>query len=85
MTVLIKDPDVDRLVRELARRTGESITEAVGRAAAERIARLPLSPRAVAERRRRLRALLARTDAMPTVDPRTPDEIVGYNERGHFD
>ncbi len=85
MAVLIKDAEVDRLVRQLARRTGESITEAVRKAAAERIARLPLSPSQIAERRRRMRTLLVKLDAMPTVDHRTPDEIVGTNDRGHFD
>jgi hypothetical protein len=26
--------------------------------------------------------LLRRVDALPTIDPRTPEEILGYDERG---
>ncbi|MBM3530840.1 MAG: PSK operon transcription factor [Alphaproteobacteria bacterium] len=85
MAVLIKDDETDRLVRALAARTGETITLAVRNAVAERLDRMPLPARAVADRKRRLRDVIAKSDAMPTVDNRTPDEIVGYNERGHFD
>jgi antitoxin VapB len=85
MAVLIKDEATDRLVRELAARTGESITEAVRKAVGERLERLPLSARALADRKRRLRSLLAKSDAMPTLDHRTPDQIIGYNQQGHFD
>ena len=28
---------------------------------------------------------VAKFDAMPTVDHRSADEILGYNDRGHFD
>jgi antitoxin VapB len=85
MAVLIKDEETDRLVRALAARTGETITQAVRRAVAERLDRLPLPARTIADRKRRLRDVLTKSDAMPTVDRRTPEEIVGYNERGHFD
>jgi antitoxin VapB len=85
VAILIKDDQADALVRRLAARTGETITEAVKTAVAERLKRLPLTDREVAGRRRRLDALLAKADAMPTVDRRTPDEIIGYNEQGHFD
>ena len=85
MTVLIKDEEADRMIRQLAERTGETITDAVKKAVAERLASTPLSEKEIAERLRRLRAIVAEADAMPTVDPRSADEIVGYNDRGHFD
>jgi hypothetical protein len=44
-----------------------------------------LSEAEIAERMRRIEAILARADAMPTVDHRTADEIIGYNDKGHFD
>ena len=40
MAVNIKDPDTDRLIRELAQRTGESQVTAVRTAVAERLERL---------------------------------------------
>lgn len=40
MAISIKDPDTDDLIRELARRTGETHVAAVRTAVAERLARL---------------------------------------------
>ncbi|MBV8836946.1 MAG: type II toxin-antitoxin system VapB family antitoxin [Alphaproteobacteria bacterium] len=85
MTVLIKDEATDRMIRQLAERTGETITDAVKGAVSEKLARTPLSEKEVAERLRRIEAIIARADAMPTVDHRPADEIVGYNAEGHFD
>jgi antitoxin VapB len=85
MTVLIKDEEADRLIRQLADRTGATITDAVKDAVADKLARTPLSDGEVAERLRRIEAILARADAMPTVDHRSADEIIGYNDKGHFD
>ena len=85
MAVLIKDEEADQLIRQLAERTGETITQAVRTAVAERLQRIPLSESEIAERKRRIAELLAEADAMPTVDNRTADEIIGYNEQGHFD
>jgi antitoxin VapB len=85
MAVLIKDAEADRLIRQLAERTGESITEAVKKAVTERLEKVPLTAGEVARRKRRINALLAKLDAMPVVDDRSADEIIGYNEYGHFD
>lgn len=80
MALNIKDPKADILARRLAKLTGESITDAVGKALRERLVR---------EERRRGRASLAelmaiarRYAAYPVVDDRSPDEILGYDERG---
>lgn len=84
MTVLIKDPETDRIVRELAARTGETITEAVRNAAKQRLETLP-------RRRGRLnREALAKAQAyfaaLPSAGERVNyDEILGYNDEGHFD
>jgi antitoxin VapB len=85
VAVIIKDREADRLIRQLAARTGESITEAVKKAVGERLEKTPLSPSEIAERKRRINALLAKADAMPITDNRSADEILGYNEFGHFD
>ena len=33
----------------------------------------------------RVRAIQAEVAGLPVHDSRSPDEIIGYNERGHFD
>ena len=85
MAILIKDREADRLIRELAERTGESITDAVKQAVRHRLETLPPSEAEIAERKRKLDALIARGREMPTFDDRSPDEIIGYNKWGHFD
>jgi antitoxin VapB len=83
MALSLKDPETDRLAREVAKLTGESLTRAVRTALAERLER---------ERRRRRgrsRSLVERLNeialhcaSLPNHDPRTADEIIGYDEYG---
>ena len=79
MALNIKDPETDRLARELAVVTGESITVATRRAIEERLARVRartlIEPRTEA-----LRALIARGRARPMLDARDDDTILGYND-----
>jgi antitoxin VapB len=85
MAILIKDKEADQLIRALAERTGESITDAVKQAVRERLRELPPRADEIAARRRKLAELIAKSKALPTLDDRTPDEIIGYNKSGHFD
>jgi antitoxin VapB len=86
MTILIKDPETDRLVRELVERTGESITESVRQAVWERLQRVPMNEDEIAARKRKLAELRAYFSSLPNVNEHlTNDEIIGYNEHGHFD
>ncbi len=85
MAILIKDREADQLIRTLAERTGESITDAVKQAVRERLQRVPPNESEIAARKRKLAVLIAKSNAIPTVDDRTPDEIIGYNALGHFD
>jgi antitoxin VapB len=81
MALNIKDPTADRLVRELAETTGESITTAVTVAVRERLERIGrMAPAEVRERELTRIALAAA--ALPVLDDRSPDEIVGYDEDG---
>ncbi len=83
MTILIKDPEADRLIRELALRTGESITESVRQAVWERLQRIPLNENEVAARKRKLAELLAYFDSLPRENEHlTDDEMIGYDEHG---
>lgn len=83
MALSIRDHETDRLARELARRTGETMTRAIRTALEERLARLDRAREAAIERRRRaIDAIVARAHELPVLDGRTPDEIIGYDENG---
>jgi antitoxin VapB len=84
MTLHIKDPKADRLARELAKVTGETLTDAVTRAIEERLGRQKKKDDAEA-RLARVMAILAEVDKLPVYDDRSADEIIGYNEHGLFD
>jgi len=82
MALSIKDPETDRLIRELAALTGESMTDAV-RVAVETRLRRERVRRAEAEGfAEKLHALAKECAALPDLDKRSLDEIVGYDEHG---
>jgi antitoxin VapB len=85
MAILIRDEETDTLIRMLAARTGETMTDAVKHAVRDRLQRMPISDNEIAARKRKLAKLFAASDAMPTVDHRSADDILGYNVHGHFD
>lgn len=78
MALSIKSDDADRMARELAELTGESITEAVTEALASRLE--------VERRRRRARRsaldLVEEFGRLPVLDDRSPEEILGYDGSG---
>ncbi len=81
MALSIKDPETERLARDLARLTGENITIATKRAIEERLRRVGGQSRKaillqdMAEIRRRW-------SAMPVKDNRPAEEILEYDEHG---
>jgi antitoxin VapB len=81
MALSIKDPETEKLARALAERTGESITTATRRALEERLRRTGSDARKAALLED-LEAIQRRWNALPVLDNRTPDEIVGYDENG---
>lgn len=81
MTLNIKDPETDRLARELAAVTGESLTVAARTAFAERLARVKARQPAGA-RADRLRAIIERGRRLPVLDERSAEEILGYDASG---
>jgi antitoxin VapB len=81
MALSIKDSEADRLARELAARTGETLTEVVVVALRERLARETGRTRAI-PLREELAAIRRRCAASPVLDNRSSDEILGYDERG---
>ncbi len=82
MGVFIKKPDAEAKIRELAERTGESITDAVERAVEEKLQRLGPPKKKGRIDRKKLAELLAYFDSLPVDDPRSADEIIGYDEHG---
>ncbi len=82
MALSLKDQETDRLARAVASLTGETITEAVRRSLAERLERERLRRGRLPGLATQLAALGKAMAALPDLDTRTPDEIVGYDERG---
>ena len=82
MALSIKDPEADRLARELAAATGESLTEAVTKALRERLRVVRPDRRSEAEYLAEIRKIVSDYNRRPVVDDRSPDEIIGYDENG---
>jgi antitoxin VapB len=81
MALSIKHEEADRLARELAATTGESLTVAVLNALRERLRRergRSRGPRL----RHELRAIRARCANLPVLDRRSADRILGYDKDG---
>lgn len=81
MALNIKDPVTDALARELAAQTGESITEAIRVAMSERLTRLRRRA-SLAARTADLQRFIERGRKRATLDDRSPDEILGYDDNG---
>ncbi len=80
MSLNIKDPEADRLARELAEKTGESITQAVKTALKEQLRREGAkSPVGLSEQ---LMDISHRASRLPRKSDRTPDQVIGYDDRG---
>jgi antitoxin VapB len=80
MAFNVKNPEADQLLRELTEVTGESLTDAIIVSLRERL-----------DRQRRLRGAtgaatleeaIDRLAALPAVDDRSEDEILGYDRHG---
>lgn len=80
MALSIKDPEADRLARQVAKLTGETLTGAIVQSLRERLARV--------QRRRgpglaeELLKIGERCAQLPVQDARTPEAILGYDEHG---
>jgi antitoxin VapB len=81
MSLSIKNPGTEKLARELAEATGESITEAVTKALEESLLRLR-GRRHAQNLVEGVEDILRRVDSLPTLDERAADEIIGYDESG---
>lgn len=80
MSLNIKNEETHRRAQELARLAGETMTQAVDRAIAERLKRIRKARNRgrLAERLLEIGQACAR---LPVLDPQSPEEML-YNERG---
>jgi antitoxin VapB len=81
MPLSIKNQVVERLARQIAQETGESLTEAIQKSLEQRLGRLK-SQSQNPVLKAKLLEILNRVDALPTIDHRSADEILGYDENG---
>ncbi len=81
MPLSIKSFETERLAREVAAKTGESLTVAIQTALQERLERLNREQQNC-NLANQLWEILRRVDQLPVLDTRSPDEIVGYDENG---
>jgi antitoxin VapB len=82
MALSLKDKETDRLARAVAALTGETLTDAVRVALAERLERERLRRGDNVGLADRLLAIGRHCASLPDLDPRGPDEIIGYDENG---
>jgi antitoxin VapB len=81
MAISIKSMEAERMAREIAAKTGESLTGAILTSLQERLARLKNEARTLVLTGQ-LDDILRRVDAMPILDTRPEDEILGYDDDG---
>ena len=83
MAFSIRNPQTEKLARQVSRLTGETLTDAIGKSLAERLERLKRDrSRSLDAVRKEIDEILARVHALPVLDDRTEDEILGYDENG---
>lgn len=81
MALNIKNPRAEQLAREVARRTGESMTKAVIVALEDRLRRLQGRVEAPSLLSR-IQGIRERCMRLPDLDERSPYEILGYDQHG---
>ena len=81
MALNIRNPEAEQLATELARITGETKTAAVAKALRDQLGRVrrDRDTRSLADR---LVAIGRECAALPILDKRSADEILGYGEDG---
>jgi antitoxin VapB len=81
MALNIRNPEADRLADRLAKATGETKTDAVINALKDRLERVQQARRG-ASLADELDEVALRCAALPVLDGRSADEILGYDDAG---
>ena len=87
MALNIKNAETEKLARDLARLRGEGITEALTAVLRREVERERKKPRRDDKEKfhRDIEEIVQEVKKLPVLDDRPADEILGYNEQGHFD
>jgi antitoxin VapB len=84
MALSIRNEHAERLAREVARESGENLTQAIVHSLEERLQRLR-GRRNVSNLEKEIMTISKRCSSLPDLDSRSPDEILGYNKEGGLD
>ncbi|RKZ54272.1 MAG: hypothetical protein DRR16_04970 [Candidatus Parabeggiatoa sp. nov. 3] len=82
MALTINHPEANLLIQELTSYTGETLTQAVLNALRERIKTEKEKRKAAISLTNELLQIGKECAALPVLDNRTPEEILGYNNNG---
>lgn len=83
MGISIKNDRAERLARQVSAEAGESLTDAIIHSLEERLERLK-GRKSAPDLAESLMAISRRSSALPDLDTRQADEILGYDEKGSF-
>ena len=81
MALSIQNSKAEKLAREVAAQSGETITQAITRALEERLERMR-GRRTIADTAAEILKISKRCSQLPDRDVRMPEEILGYDEMG---
>jgi antitoxin VapB len=76
MALSIRNEHAERLAREVARESGENLTQAIVHSLEERLQRLR-GRRNVSNLEKEIMTISKRCSSLPDLDSRSPDEILG--------
>ncbi len=83
MAISIRNPQTEKLAREVASISGENITVAITRALEERLERLQ-GRRITTDLAKEIIKISKRCSLLPDIDKKSPENILGYNEDSIF-
>ena len=81
MSLVISDPKAEQLAQELAQRIGGTVPDAIVRALEAQLGSLK-QPNTTVKTRDAIQNIIARCRALPDLDTRSADEILGYDKNG---
>ncbi len=81
MAISIRNLKAEELARKLAEETGETLTQAIIRSLEERLERIKGRRQAPGVEEEIMR-ISRRCSALPDLDERSSEQILGYDERG---
>lgn len=83
MGISLKNDKAEKLARQVAAETGESLTDAIIHSLEERLERLK-GRRSAPDLAETLMAISRRCSSLPDLDTRSADEVLGYDDHGTF-